>query len=105
MCKRNEKEFGSTIGLPRHRHFEGFFSVSRPSIDTGPSLFRVIPIKRANKCSNNNDNNKDDDDHCEGLMTNYRTLCPFDYTAFAVSENVGITETRLITPVRWLSLL
>ena len=27
MCKRNEEEVGPTVGLPRHRHFVGFFNV------------------------------------------------------------------------------
>ena len=25
MCRRTEDEIGPTVGLPRHRHFEGFF--------------------------------------------------------------------------------
>ena len=27
MCRRTEEEVGPTVGLPRHRHFVGFFNV------------------------------------------------------------------------------
>ena len=27
MCRRTEKDVGSTVGLPRHRHFVGLFNV------------------------------------------------------------------------------
>ena len=41
-----------------------------------------------------------------GLFTFFSSnLCPFDYTAFVVSENVGIPLTGLTTPIGWLSLL
>ena len=36
MCRRTEEGIGPTVGLPRHRHFVGFFNV--PSTDTGPTF-------------------------------------------------------------------
>ena len=38
MCRRTEEEEVPTVGLPRHRHFVGFFNVPVPSTDTGPSF-------------------------------------------------------------------
>ena len=32
-------------------------------------------------------------------------MCPFDYTAVAVSRKIERLQTGLITPVRWLLLL
>ena len=38
MCRRTEEEVVPTVGLPRHRHFAGFFNRARPSTDTGPTF-------------------------------------------------------------------
>ena len=38
------------------------------------------------------------------IIYKFLNVCPFDYTAFAVSGKVGIPETGLTTPVGWLSL-
>ena len=45
MCRRTEEEDGLTVGLPRHRHFVGFFNmlVKAP---TRVTLFTVIPRNR-----------------------------------------------------------
>ena len=38
MFRRTEEGIGPTVGLPRHRHFVGFFNVPVPSTDTGPTF-------------------------------------------------------------------
>ena len=38
------------------------------------------------------------------IIYKFLNVCPFDYTAFAISGNVGIPLTGLTTPVGWLSL-
>ena len=37
MCRRTEEEIGPTVGLPRHRHFVGFFNVPVLA-PTGPTF-------------------------------------------------------------------
>ena len=39
-----------------------------------------------------------------GIIYKFLIVCPFDYTAVAVSRKVGIPLTGLTTPVRWLKL-
>ena len=39
------------------------------------------------------------------IIYRFLDVCPFDYTAFAVSGKVGIPLTGLTTKVGWLSLL
>ena len=38
------------------------------------------------------------------IIYRFLNVCPFDYTAFAVSWKVWIPQTGLTTPVGWLSL-
>ena len=42
MCKRTE-QVGPTVGLPRHRHFEGFFNVPVQASTRGEPFYTVIP--------------------------------------------------------------
>ena len=45
MCRRNEEEVEPTVGLPRHRHFVGFFNVRVKTPTRDPPL-TVIPRNR-----------------------------------------------------------
>ena len=42
MCRRTE-EVVPTVGLPRHRHVEGFFKMSVKASTRGEPFYTVIP--------------------------------------------------------------
>ena len=42
MCRRIEEEVGPTVGLPRHRHFVGFFNVPVQAPTRGQPFYTVI---------------------------------------------------------------
>ena len=44
MCRRIEEEVEPTVGLPRHRHFVGFFNVPVPTRDH--PFYTAIPTHR-----------------------------------------------------------
>ena len=47
MCRRTEEEVGPTVGLPRHRHFVGFFNVPVQAPTRDQPFYTVIsPISR-----------------------------------------------------------
>ena len=46
MCRRNEEEVGPTVGLPRHRHFVGFFNVPVLAPTRDHPFYTVIPTHR-----------------------------------------------------------
>ena len=43
MCRRTEEEVGPTVGLPRHRHFVGFFNVPVLAPTRDHPFYTVIP--------------------------------------------------------------
>ena len=43
MCRRTEEEVGPTVGLPRHRHFVGFFNVPVLAPTRDHPFYMVIP--------------------------------------------------------------
>ena len=43
MCRRTEEEVGPTVGLPRHRHFVGFFNVPVQAPTRDHPFYTVIP--------------------------------------------------------------
>ena len=46
MCRRTEEEVGPTVGLPRHRHFVGFFNVPVLAPTRDQPFYTVIPTHR-----------------------------------------------------------
>ena len=47
MCRRTEEEvIGPTVGLPRHRHFVGFFNVPVLAPTRDHPFYTVIPTHR-----------------------------------------------------------
>ena len=46
MCRRTEEEIGPTVGLPRHRHFVGFFNVPVLAPTRDQPFYTVIPTHR-----------------------------------------------------------
>ena len=46
MCRRTEEEVGPTVGLPRHRHFVGFFNVPVLAPTRDRPFYTVIPTHR-----------------------------------------------------------
>ena len=46
MCRRIEEEVGPTVGLPRHRHFVGFFNVPVLAPTRDQPFYTVIPTHR-----------------------------------------------------------
>ena len=43
MCRRTEEGIGPTVGLPRHRHFVGFFNVPVLAPTRDQPFYKVIP--------------------------------------------------------------
>ena len=43
MCRRTEEEVVPTVGLPRHRHFAGFFNVPVLAPTRDHPFYTVIP--------------------------------------------------------------
>ena len=43
MCRRTEEGIGRTVGLPRHRHFVGFFNVPVLAPTRDQPFYTVIP--------------------------------------------------------------
>ena len=48
MCRRTEEEVGPTVGLPRHRHFVGFFNMPVQAPTRDHPFYTVIPTHRPN---------------------------------------------------------
>ena len=46
MCRRTEEEVVPTVGLPRHRHFVGFFNVPVLAPTQDHPFYTVIPTHR-----------------------------------------------------------
>ena len=46
MCRRIEEEVDPTVGLPRHRHFVGFFNVPVLAPTRDHPFYTVIPTHR-----------------------------------------------------------
>ena len=46
MCRRTEEGIGPTVGLPRHRHFVGFFNVPVLAPTRDQPFYTVIPTHR-----------------------------------------------------------
>ena len=46
MCRRTEEGIGPTVGLPRHRHFVGFFNVPVLAPTWDQPFYTVIPTHR-----------------------------------------------------------
>ena len=46
MCRRTEEEVGPTVGLPRNRHFVGFFNVPVLEPTRDHHFYTVIPTPR-----------------------------------------------------------
>ena len=46
MCRRTEEEVVPTVGLPRHRHFAGFFNVPVLAPTRDHPFYTVIPTHR-----------------------------------------------------------
>ena len=46
MCRRTEEEVVPTVGLPRHRHFVGFFNVPVLAPTRDQPFYTVIPTHR-----------------------------------------------------------
>ena len=46
MCRRTEEEVVPTVGLPRHRHFAGFFNVPVLAPTRDQPFYTVIPTHR-----------------------------------------------------------